>query len=376
MVTLDELNGNIIELLIKQFKGNSTEEDLQYIRNWLNESEKNKRIFDELSDTWNGTAKRDQEVFNSLKALKKVKQRIGQNSVQSNPKLKSHRSYPQIIYSLLKVAAVLLLAFISGIFYNRLVSQNSVASESTVTEITAPMGSKSLITLPDGSKVWLNAGSVLRFNPNFNLKDRNVSLEGEAFFDVTKKDGKFFLVETKGITVRVLGTSFNVKAYPNEGSIETTLIRGSLVVEQHSDGKEITKTLLEPNQRATYIKKEGNLFLSEVENKTIKPESVNKIENIKGKVILSKQVDTEVFTAWKDNRLIFRNEVFESLAIKLERWYGVKIEIKDDEIKKYHFNGTIVNETIQEVMEIIKYTLPINYTIEHNIITIRKNIKN
>jgi ferric-dicitrate binding protein FerR (iron transport regulator) len=201
-------------------------------------------------------------------------------------------------------------------------------------------------------------------------------LEGEAFFDVTKKDGKFFMVKTRGITVRVLGTAFNVKAYPNEGSIETTLVRGSLIVEQHTEGKEVTETLLEPNQRAIYIKKEGNLILSGVENKSLKPENINKSENPKEEIILSKQVDTEVFTAWKDNRLIFRNEIFESLAIKLERWYGVTIDIKDDEIKKYHFNGTIVNETIQDVMEIIKYTLPISYTIEHNTITIHKNAKN
>jgi ferric-dicitrate binding protein FerR (iron transport regulator) len=108
----------------------------------------------------------------------------------------------------------------------------------------------------------------------------------------------------------------------------------------------------------------------------LKPEKIKKTEREKEKIILSTQVETEVFTAWKDNQLIFRNEIFESLAIKLERWYGVKINIKDDEIKKYHFNGTIVNETIQDVMDIIQYILPISYSIEHNVITIQKNVKN
>ncbi|OFY66895.1 MAG: hypothetical protein A2V64_06635 [Bacteroidetes bacterium RBG_13_43_22] len=375
MTTLDQLNGNIVERLINQLKGKSTGKDREFIRNWLNESEENKRLYDELNDIWNATAKEDQEVFNSFEALKKVKLRFGQNSVQPDLKTEYKRPSPRMFYNLLKIAAVFILAFITGVLYNSMVSQKDVTTESAMTEIAAPIGSKSQITLPDGTKVWLNAGSILRYDSPFNQKDRNVRLEGEAFFDVTRKDGKLFIVETQGITVRVLGTAFNVKAYPNEGSIETTLVHGSLIIEQHSEGNEVNETVLEPNQRAIFIKKEGNLYLSEVENKSLKPENNKKIESIKEKIILSKQVDTEVFTAWKDNRLIFRNEIFESLAIKLERWYNVKIEIKDDEIKKYHFNGTIENETIQDVMGIIQYTLPISYSIEHNVITIQKNVK-
>jgi ferric-dicitrate binding protein FerR (iron transport regulator) len=375
MATLDQLDRKIIVQLINQLKGKSTEEERKFIRNWLNEREENKRLYDELSDIWNATVKKDQLVINSPEALKKVKFRIGQNSGSPYLKTENTRPYQRVVYNLLKVAAIFIIAFLTGILFNRLVSREDIATKSTMTEIVAPIGSKSQIILPDSTKVWLNAGSILRFDSRFNQKDRIVSLEGEAFFDVTKKNGKLFRVETKGITIRVLGTAFNVKAYPNEGSIETTLVHGSLIIEQHAEGKKITETMLEPNQRAIFIKKEGNLFLSEVEKKSLKHERIKKIESIKEKIILSKQVDTEVYTAWKDNRLIFRNEIFESLAIKLERWYGVKIDIKDEEIKKYHFNGTIVNETIQDVMEIIKYTLPINYSIEHNIITIQKNIK-
>src|SRR4030042_1755133 len=316
MTTLDQLNGNIVERLINQLKGKSTGKDREFIRNWLNESEENKRLYDELNDIWNATAKEDQEVFNSFEALKKIKLRFGQNSVQPDLKTEYKRPSPRMFYNLLKIAAVFILAFITGVLYNSMVSQKDVNTESAMTEIAAPIGSKSQITLPDGTKVWLNAGSILRYDSPFNQKDRNVRLEGEAFFDVTRKDGKLFIVETQGITVRVLGTAFNVKAYPNEGSIETTLVHGSLIIEQHSEGNEVNETVLEPNQRAIFIKKEGNLYLSEVENKSLKPEN-----------------------------------------------------------KKYHFNGTIENETIQDVMGIIQYTLPISYSIEHNVITIQKNVK-
>ncbi len=375
MKTLDQLNENMVELLVKQFREKCTEEDIQLIRNWLNENVENKRLFDELNDIWNATAKKDQKVFDAFEALKKVKLRTVQNRRKHSGETRLSQPITHAFNKVLKVAAIFVLAFIIGILSNRMVSRKIVTTEGAMTEIAAPIGSKSMVTLPDGTKVWLNAGSILRYDSRFNQKDRVVNLEGEAFFDVTKKMGKLFLVRTKEITVRVLGTAFNIKANSNEGSVETTLVRGSLIVEQHSEGKEITQTILEPNQRAIFIKKEGSLYLSDTENKLLKHEKAEEIKRVKEKIVLTKQVDTDVFTAWKDNRLIFRNEIFESLAVKLERWYGVQIHIKDDEIKNYHFNGTIVNETIQDVMEIIQYTLPIRYSIEHNIINIQKKPK-
>jgi ferric-dicitrate binding protein FerR (iron transport regulator) len=362
------LDDKVFELIVKQWKGTGSEEESKIILTWLNNSADNKRLYDELNDIWNSTVKKDEQIFNAFNALKQVKPQISQGAKQSEMKT----STKLMLNKLLKIAAVFALAFMLGVLSNHFVSRKAVTLDNAITEIAAPLGSKSQITLPDGTKVWLNAGSLLRYDSYFNQKNREVTLEGEAFFDVTKKAGRLFLVKTRGITIRVLGTAFNVKAYPNEGSIETTLVRGSLIVEHHPEGKDVKETVLKPNQRAVFIKKEGQYFLSETENKSLKSKDIKKIESVKETIILSKQVETEVFTAWKDNRLIFRNEIFESLAVKLERWYGVEINIKDDEIKKYHFNGTISNETIQDVMEIIKYTLPISYSIEHNMITIQK----
>ncbi len=368
---MDHVNEKILALLIEHLRGECSVEDFQVIRNWLSESTENKRFYDELGDLWNATAKNDHEIFDAFRALKQVKLQTGQyGTVKSGGVVFSRLSS---LYSVLKIAAIFLMAIVIGILANHLSSGKIVATENSITEITTPLGSKTIITLPDSTKVWLNAGSKIRYDSHFNQKNRVVSLEGEAFFDVTKKMGRLFLVKTNDITVRVLGTAFNVKAYPGEGSIETTLVRGSLIVEQRSNGKAINQAVLEPNQRAILIKKEGKLYLSEAENQSLKHEEAGKSVRVNEKLLLSKQVDTDIFTAWKDNQLIFRNEGFESLAVKLARWYGVQIIIKDDEIKKYHFNGTIVNETIQDVMEIIRYTLPISYSIEHNIITIQKN---
>lgn len=365
---MSKLSGNIIELIIKQVKGQCTKEELELIRKWLDESAENQRFYDELSDIWCATAPRDQLLFNALDALQKVKLRIGSSS--GTPV--SYTIPRRPVFGLFwKIAAVFIFAFGCGMFSFHYISKCKT-NNNQFTEIVAPMGSKTQVSLPDGTKVWLNSGSKLSYNAQFNQQYREVTLEGEAYFDVTKRNGMLFFVKTPNITIRVLGTAFNVKAYPKEGSIETTLVRGSLVVEQHSENGEINRTRLEPSQRATFIKNEGVLYLSETEKQSLKSNHIKKVEEVKGQVLVSKKVETEIFTAWKENRLIFRNETFEGLSVKLERWYGVQINIAGDEIKKYHFNGTIENETVQEVLEAIQYTLPIKYSIQHNVIYIQK----
>jgi len=204
------------------------------------------------------------------------------------------------------------------------------------------------------------------------MQTREVTIEGEAYFDVIHNRQKPFIVRTTDITIKVLGTVFNVKAYPFEGSVETTLISGSLIVEKNSDNNKIEETKLLPNQRATYIRRQGTVFLNDTDHESMKKVKVDNIEHIKGKVLLTKKVETDIFTSWKDNRLVFRNEAFQSLVVRLERWYGVKIIILDDDLNNYHFNGTIENETIQDVLQFIDYTIPIDYTVKHNQITIKK----
>jgi len=373
--TLGDLHANNIDLLIRYFKGAANADEINTIRQWLDASAENKRLFDELNDIWLATAKKESGNFvDTFQALQKVRERIGdtKETKDSDKVVRLNSVYQQ----LLKIAAIFILAFMLGAGTIYFYADHKIAkTENELTEITAPIGSKTHIRLPDGTMVWLNAGSKLTYNTNFNSVNREVSLEGEAYFDVTKRNHQLFLVKTKEVTVRVLGTAFNVKAYPKEGSVETTLVRGSLIVEQHENDNSVKETILKPNQRATLIKDHGDLYLSEVERVMIKKEEgekMVKIEEIKGKLLFSNKVKTEDFTAWKDNKLVFKNEKFESLAIKLERWYGAKIIIKDPEINNYHFSGSICNETVEDVMKLIKYTLNIDYAIQHNTITIQK----
>jgi transmembrane sensor len=356
-------------LIVAYLQGRANREEITAMKAWLEESAENKRIFDELFDIWSVSAQRDANEFNAVDGYRKIRDHIkDQDNIQAFSKV-SMKGYRIA----LRIAAVLVIGLVLGILFI-LKSKNTaiVNNNLLLTEISAPLGSKTKVVLPDGTKVWLNAGSTIRYNSSFNINNRNITLEGEAYFDVLKNTKIPFLVQTPDVTVKVLGTAFNVKAYPKEGSVETTLERGALIVEQTKPDGDHIQTVLAPRQRATLVKQTGKMYLSETETQVLKKEKVHTLDMAKGMVLVSKEVETQIFTAWKDNRLVFRNETFESLAVKLERWYGVKIILADNEIKYYHFNGTIENETINDVLDIVRLTLPIDYTILHNNITITK----
>lgn len=362
------MDSNIEIIIINYLSGSASVKDIEFLKNWLSQSEQNKRLFDEMSDVWNATHPHDKHAFDVETAYDKVQQQLWRKDFQIDYQ-KRLRPYKIAV----SIAALLIICMaIVTLMINLKNRAGHSIYDTSVTEIVSPMGSKSQIMLPDGTKVWLNAGSKLRYNAAFSHDNRMIQLEGEAYFDVTKNKQLPFQVSTSNdITIKVLGTAFDLKAYPNEGSIETTLERGSLIVEQNSSGK-VTQTILAPKQRAIFIKHSGELFLSDNEAKILKKDQIKSVDQIKGMVLVSKEIETEEYTAWKDNRLVFRNEPFESLTVKLERWYGVKINIADNRIKAYHFNGTIENETINDVMELICFTLPVHYTIQHNTITITK----
>ena len=364
------MKDKIIEIIVKYHSGRATVEDKKTLYNWLEEGEENKKYYDQISDIWFSVVNYDEKLeYDTLSALNTIKSKMTREKRLFPANIKSQQTKTRsIFYWLIRIAAVLIIVFSLGTtcyyLFGKLIFNRNI---NELTTITAPIGSKSKITLADGTKVWLNAGSTIKYNDNFNNKDRNIELIGEGYFDVAKNKALPFIVNTYEIRIMALGTSFNVKAYPDEGSVETTLVSGSLMIKHVKKGKEM---LLAPNQRATYFKKEGNIYLSEVESKSIGGKKEEILQKVKGKILHIKKVETDVFTAWKDNRLVFRNESFRSLVVKLERWFDTEINILNEEILDFHFNGTIENETVQDVMEIIKYTLPIQYTIKHNVITI------
>ncbi|MEZ5104092.1 MAG: DUF4974 domain-containing protein [Draconibacterium sp.] len=236
-----------------------------------------------------------------------------------------------LITYLMRIAAILFIPLAIGFFFS---VQRNTFSNIEVQTISTPYASKTSFELPDGSVVYLNAGSSLTFPEKFTGKKRLVKLDGEAYFDI-KKSKQPFEVETSILIVNVLGTAFNVMAYKNSIP-EVTLERGKVVVRSKSD---IQKTL-KPGEQA---------IIDTLANSI----SVNKVE-------------TELFTSWINNRLIFKNEPLGNIVQRLERWYNISIDIKDISLTNKRLNATIEYESISEVMELLQITLPIKFEYKKN----------
>jgi transmembrane sensor len=359
----------ILYLIVKRLTYTISSEETITLNQWIGEKPSHLKLFNEVCDIWTASGNDTNKNYDSFSALDKVKQRLLQVNSEK-------RTSSGILKMWVRVAAaVLLLLTVGTSFYYIGKVKTTIAPR--LTEISAPLGSRTRVILPDGTKVWLNGGSTLKYSNTFNLSDRAVSILGEGYFDVTHNKNLPFTVSTSQIRIKVLGTAFNIKAYPDERSVETTLERGSLAIEKIAhNGTLIPQTILEPNQRATYFKTEDQVYLSKVAKKELAKKEETKAEkhaSIDEQLLVSKKIDTQIFTSWKDNKLVFRNEPFESLTVKLERWYGVKINIEDEEIKNYHFNGTFEKETVQDVLNIIHYTLPVKYIVEHGVVTITRD---
>jgi transmembrane sensor len=219
--------------------------------------------------------------------------------------------------------------------------------------------------LPDSSRVWLNSETSLRYPVAFNGKTREVTIEGEAFFKVKKNPDKPFFVNTSDIKVKVYGTSFNVKAYPTERYIETTLIEGKLSITPKQgklDGNQ--EIFLKPKDKLTYRKEGLNPHgISETDiSKQSKLNTVQQAKNTAPQVILAQNINPDQENLWKDGKLLFNNEKFIDLAIKLERWYDVKIHFENEEIKNFRFTGYFDKETINQAMEALKISSQRSYS--------------
>lgn len=235
--------------------------------------------------------------------------------------------------TILKIAAALVIGLFIGIYVTLLKSK----PEPVYYTAHSPRGSVSEIILPDGSVIFLNAESQIKYSIEGENGIREVFLSGEAWFEVAKNKEKPFVVHTPFYNVNVTGTQFNVKAYETDNEVTTTLEEGQVIIQSSENLKLAKDITLKPGEQMV-LNKENN----EASIKT---------------------VNTRWFTSWKDNKLIFINMNLKELVVLLERKYNVEIEVKKKEILDLHFDGTIKNETIIEILEIMKKTLPINYKI-------------
>jgi transmembrane sensor len=226
-------------------------------------------------------------------------------------------------------------------------------------QLVTQKGSRSQIVLPDGSKVWLNAGSTLDYPKQFKGKTRAVQLQGEAYFEVAKNAKQPFIVHTKTFDIKVLGTGFNVRAYPGEDSAVTSLVHGS--VEVITGGKEQRTILLKPNEKITLP---TTIALQQATEKTGTQQTVVLNAMPEKMILIDDTVQQE--TAWVKNQLAFKKMTFAKVALLLENWFGAEIRFSNEDKKTLHFTGVFDGQSLEEILNILEATGTFHYKIDSN----------
>ena len=232
-------------------------------------------------------------------------------------------------------------------------------------EVSTRRGSRTRVQLPDGSVVMLNAGSKLTYNKDFGKVQREVTLTGEGFFDVQKMKGKPFIIHTASLDIKVLGTVFNVKAYPEDSQTETSLVHGR--VEVTMPDRPNNKIILSDNEKLLVYNNRKNITGSD------RPDLQKEkhLPLVALKQLTYQQDDTvAVETSWAFNKLSFKDELFSDVARKMERWYDVSFEFENTGKQDLLVYGSFTTETLQEALEALVFSFGFNYKIAGKKVTI------
>ncbi len=316
MQKIDTVIQNYLQGLTKE------EENLQ-LATWLKESPENrKRLFSE-KDIWDAYGlQADLKIYQTDSELQILKSKIKVTSSSAN----------SLSFKILRIAAVLLLVFGLG-WATRYISfdKPQPVISSILQEIVVPKGQVNQIFLADGTRIWINSQSKLTIPSFFASNERVVQLTGEAFFDVAKDAKRPFKVEAKGQTIVALGTSFNIRAYPDQSEIQTTLSTGRI---EQFDG--IERSILEPGEQSVF--------------------------NLETKKLTINKVNPTNFNSWKDGRFEFQNEDLVEVFKVVERWYDVEIKYNEKDFMGMRFSGVIKrNKDVQHFLNLLNHSIPIRY---------------
>ncbi len=231
--------------------------------------------------------------------------------------------------------------------------------------ISTKPGSKSKIQLPDGTQVWLNSDSRLTYDESFRGPNREVHLCGEAYFDVAKDKNYPFIIHTSSIDVKVLGTSLNIRSYRNEKNTEALLVRGSIEVSLHNSPDK--KIILQPNEKLVVENRKDRIVTGA---HPAEPKASRGAVMILGKAHFQQKDSIATEVLWVKNTLAFDQESLEDVALKIERWYDVKVKIREESLKHTEYSGVFEDESLRQVMEALRLTGNFKYSINRKEVTI------
>lgn len=352
----------IIELLTRKLAGEATNSELIELNELIAKYPDALHTQEVFSRIWNLKVQEEDTAF--FYERHKMKYRHEFNTLNAmEPSLYIKRAKRKRYKFLVIGLCVAFIIILSGyLFFYQL---GKLTTAPSFTQIISGKGIRKTVILPDGTNVFLNADSRLSFDANMNANNiRVVELAGEAFFNVAHIQSRPFIIHTSRVSIKVLGTAFNVKAYPEDKKCETTLIKGIIELSTNDGARQ--KFILKPSEKFSVIarrtKKIAGMKNGDKDSSTLI------IENIAPVRLDNKEYVPE--TSWTENKLIFENETLEDLAPKLERWFNVKIYLVGLNPANYRFTGAFANESIEQALAAMKLIKPFNFTINEKNITI------
>jgi ferric-dicitrate binding protein FerR (iron transport regulator) len=351
----------------------TTPEEEKMLLEWIESDADNGKYYRELYMAWLSSAQNGKlSPGREESALNRVHKKVFEVSI-AEKRLQIREARKAGFKKHFRYAAAVAILIVATYMVTHYFSDQK--SNLQISEMTyeAHYGSRAYAVLSDGSKVWLNSGSKLVIMQGYNVLDREVKLTGEAFFDVETNAAKPFIVKAGELSIKATGTSFNVKAYPEERLVTTTLVEGTVFIEGLSGHGEKIELKINPSQSVSYPrpvkavadekKKDGTTGLAndvQIEETSV-PQASPTIVN---------HANTDALISWMRERWVIDNEDFGSLAIQLERRYNVNIRFESEKLKAYRFTGTIERETVEQMFEAFRYSIPLKYTIDKGIVTI------
>ncbi len=316
------LNGRLIGKYLAKGKPDSAREKIDV---WIDENPGNQEVFDELRD--------DKILASRLEEIDIYQVDVAWKLLICRSLMESKLRV--ILYW--KIAAVFIFVIGLGAVMSQYLYSGKENSYSTTmnTIVQTERGQTSKVILPDSTVVYLNSDTKIIYSSDYYVRNRQVEMVGEAYFEVHKDEISPFIVACNDFRTKVYGTKFNVNFDPDETNFEVILDEGK--VELMNTSEHFNNTFLKPGERAVYNKKLEKINIS--------------------------KVDSYKYTSWKDGVLVFKDDLMETVFKKLEEWYDVDIQINDERIYDMKFNATIMDESMEELFELMKYSCGITYQI-------------
>ncbi|HEX4851601.1 MAG TPA: FecR family protein [Puia sp.] len=359
-------NEHIWDLIAKKLSKEATEEELTELESLLRHNPELHYPIQTIADLWHSnhyySKSEALDAFNrhlERMQLQNVEFNVSQEPISENKKSFFRRKF--FVFGVTGILVVISVFMAVRLTTNTVQSSSSTKDNSVV---FTKNGSKTNLVLPDGTHVWLNAGSRITYDKNYGNNLREVVLSGEAFFDVVKNAEKPFIIHTGKIDIKVLGTEFNVKSYPGEKTIETSLIRGSIEVTFKDRPSE--KVILKPNEKLVVVNEDVPALMPKKQVTRHVNDPIVAISHLN--FVKSDTVET----AWMQNKLIFQDKSFLELADEMQRWYGINIHFDNSQVDTLHFTGIFKNETIQQALEALQLTSKFNFSVRENQVRIYK----